>query len=69
MPVYNPYTGEYLTYPVKVEVEVPYDYYICTVTLTSADLDAIARELLDDEQLLLYEAYLENKGNREDLFE
>ncbi len=69
MPVYNPYTGEYLTYPVEVEVEVPYDYYICTVTLTSADLDAIARELLDDEQLLLYEAYLENKGNREDLFE
>ena len=69
MPVYNPYTGEYLTYPVEVEVQVPYDYYICTVTLTSADLDAIARELLDDEQLLLYEAYLENKGNREDLFE
>ena len=68
-PVYNPYTGEYLTYPVEVEVEVPYDYYICTVTLTSADLDAIARELLDDEQLLLYEAYLENKGNREDLFD
>ena len=68
-PVYNPYTGEYLTYPVEVEVQVPYDYYICTVTLTSADLDAIARELLDDEQLLLYEAYLENKGNREDLFE
>ena len=67
-PVYNPYTGEYLTYPVEVEVEVPYDYYICTVTLTSADLDAIARELLDEEQLLLYEAYLENKGNREDLF-
>ena len=68
MPVYNPYTGEYLTYPVEVEVEVPYDYYICTVTLTSADLDAIARELLDEEQLLLYEAYLESKGNREDLF-
>ena len=68
MPVYNPYTGEYLTYPVEVEVQVPYDYYICTVILTSADLDAIARELLDEEQLLLYEAYLENKGNREDLF-
>ena len=67
-PVYNPYTGEYLTYPVEVEVQVPYDYYICTVTLTSADLDAIARELLDEEQLLLYEAYLENKGNREELF-
>ena len=47
---------------------MPYDYYICTVTLTSADLDAIARELLDEEQLLLYEAYLENKGNREELF-
>ena len=68
-PVYNPYTGEYLTYPVEVEVQVPYDYYICTVTLTSADLDYIARELLDDEQLLLYEAYMENKGNREDLFD
>ena len=68
MPVYDPYTGQYLTYPVEVEVQVPYDYYICTVTLTSADLDAIARELLNEEQLLLYEAYLENKGNREELF-
>ena len=68
MPVYDPYTGEYLTYPVEVEVQVPYDYYICTVTLTSADLDAIARELLNEELLLLYEAYLENKGNNENLF-
>lgn len=68
-PVFDPYTGQYLMYPKDEEVEVPYDYYICTVTLTSKDLDEIAREYLDEDQLLLYEAYLENKGNRENLFD
>ena len=68
MIVIDPYTGQPVFYPVEVEVQVPYDYYIVAVTLKNLDLGSLVEGLLDEDQMLLYETYIEGKGNREDLF-
>ena len=47
---------------------MPYDYYICTVTLESKDLEEVVTEMMTDEQELVYLIYIEMKGNRPDLF-
>lgn len=47
---------------------VPYDYKICTVTLTCTPLEDLAAELLTPEQFEMYEIYMETKGNYPDLF-
>lgn len=67
-PVFDPYTGQFLMIPIEAEVQVPYDYYICTVTLENNGLESLIEELLDDDQMDLYEAYIESMGNREELF-
>lgn len=48
--------------------EVPYDYYICTVTLENFDLSHLPVYLMDEEQLSLYATYMSTLGNRPDLF-
>ena len=48
--------------------EVPYDYYICNVTLENFDLSHLPVYLMDEEQLSLYAAYMSTLGNRPDLF-
>lgn len=63
------YYQQWVQIPVTVEVQVPYDYYICTVTLESKDLEEIVTEMMTDEQELVYLIYIEMKGNRPDLFE
>ena len=50
------------------DVEVPYDYYICNVTLENFDLSHLPVYLMDEEQLSLYAAYMSTLGNRPDLF-
>ena len=50
------------------DVEVPYDYYICSVTLENFDLSHLPVYLMDEEQLSLYAAYMSTLGNRPDLF-
>ncbi len=67
--VWNGYWGQYVLTPVTTEVQVPYDYYICTVTLESKDLDEVVTEIMTDEQKAVYLIYIEMKGNRPDLFE
>lgn len=67
--VWNGYWGQYVLTPVTTEVQVPYDYYICTVTLESKDLEEVVTEMMTDEQELVYLIYIEMKGNRPDLFE
>lgn len=65
----DPVTGETTTYTDTYEVEVPYDYYILTVTLTNNALSRIAAADLDTEKLELYAVYMEMQGNKPYLFE
>ena len=66
--VYDPDTGETYLVPYTYTTEVPYDYTICTVTLTCTPMEDLANVLLTDEQKKLYEVYLEAKGNYPNLF-
>lgn len=49
-------------------VEVPYDYYILTVTLKNKSLGTIANGELTGDQLELYGVYMQTKGNKDYLF-
>ena len=48
--------------------EVPYNYYILTVTLKSKSIASFVSELLTPQQLELYQAYLQTSGNRPLIF-
>ncbi len=49
-------------------VEVPYNYYILTVTLKAKSIASFVPELLTPQQLELYKAYLQTSGNRPLIF-
>ena len=49
-------------------VQVPYNYYICNVTLDNADLSHLPVEFLDEDKLHMYATYMATYGNRPDLF-
>ena len=53
----NPYT-----------VQVPYTWYICTVTLENFDLSHVPVYMMGEDQLSLYATYMSTLGNRPDLF-
>ena len=53
----NPYT-----------VRVPYDYYICYVTLENFNLSHVPVYIMSEDHLSMYSAYMSTLGNREDLF-
>ena len=48
--------------------QVPYDYYICTVTLENFNLSHIPVYIMSEEQLGMYATYMATLGNRPDLF-
>ena len=48
--------------------QVPYDYYICTVTLENFNLSHVPVYIMSDEQLGMYATYMATLGNRPDLF-
>ena len=50
------------------DVEVPYNYYICYVTLENADLSHLPVSLMGEDQLSRYAIYMSTLGNRPDLF-
>ena len=50
------------------EVEVPYNYYICYVTLENFNLSHIPVYMMSEEQLSMYALYMSTLGNRPDLF-
>lgn len=52
----------------EYDVEVPYNYYICNVTLENFDLSHLPIYMMNEEQLSLYAAYMSTLGNRPDLF-
>lgn len=64
----DPETGEDVTEYYDYEEEVPYDYYICNVTLTVTDLSSVALGMMDEEQTELFNVYMITKGNRPELF-
>ena len=53
----NPYT-----------VQVPYNYYICTVTLENFNLSHLPIYIMGEDQLSRYALYMATLGNRPDLF-
>ena len=48
--------------------QVPYDYYICTVTLENFSLSHVPVYIMSEEQLGMYATYMATLGNRPDLF-
>ena len=49
-------------------VEVPYNYYILIVTLTSKPISSVASELLTPDQLEMYQVYRQTLGNKPLIF-
>ena len=49
-------------------VEVPYNYYICYVTLENKNLSHLPLEMMGEEQMARYSLYMSTLGNRPDLF-
>ena len=64
----DPNTGAVHLIPYSYDVQVPYSYTICTVTLTSTPMEDVVENLLTEEQMELYETYMETQGNYPDLF-
>ena len=54
----DPETGE------TTSEEVPYEYYILNVKLTSKPISAVASELLTPEQMEMYQVYRQTMGNK-----
>ena len=52
----------------EYDVEVPYNYYILNVTLTSKPISAVASELLTPDQLEMYQVYRQTLGNKPLIF-
>ena len=52
----------------EYEVEVPYTWYICTVTLENFDLSHLPVYIMGEEQLSMYAVYMSTLGNRPDLY-
>ena len=50
------------------EVAVPYNYYICYVTLENFNLSHVPVYMMSEEQLSMYALYMSTLGNRPDLF-
>ncbi|PKD31287.1 putative endopeptidase p60 precursor [Ruminococcus bromii] len=48
--------------------QVPFDYYICTVTLENFNLSHVPVYIMSEEQLGMYATYMATLGNRPDLF-
>ena len=58
----DPETGETTT------TQVPYDYYICYVTLENFNLSHLPVYMMNEEQMARYALYMATLGNRPDLF-
>ena len=52
----------------EYDVEVPYNYYILNVTLTSKPISSVTSELLTPDQLEMYQVYRQTLGNKPLIF-
>ena len=66
--VTDPVTGESSTEEYEYTVQVPYDYYICTVTLDNFNLSHLPIYIMEEEKVSRYSLYMATLGNRPDLF-
>ena len=66
--VTDPVTGESSTEEYEYTVQVPYDYYICTVTLDNFNLSHLPIYIMGEEKVSRYSLYMATLGNRPDLF-
>lgn len=66
--VTDPVTGESSTEEYEYTVQVPYDYYICTVTLENFNLSHLPIYIMGEEKVSRYSLYMATLGNRPDLF-
>lgn len=64
----DPETGETILIEQTNEVEVPYDFTVCTVTLACTPMEKLTDDLLTGEQQAIYDIYMETRGNCPDLF-
>lgn len=65
---FDPYTGATRLVPYTYYEDVPYWYYICTVTLDNFNLSHVPVYVMSEEQLSMYAVYMRSLGNRPDLF-
>lgn len=66
--VVDPDTGAVTTEEYEEEVEVPYDYYICNVSLENFNLSHLPVYTMSEAQMSFYAMYMQTLGNRPDLF-
>ena len=66
--VTDPVTGESSTEEYEYTVQVPYDYYICTVTLDNFNLSHLPIYIMGEDKVSRYSLYMATLGNRPDLF-
>ena len=66
--VTDPKTGETSTETYEYTVQVPYDYYICHVSLENFNLSHVPVYIMGEETLSKYALYMSVLGNRPDLF-
>ena len=65
---HDPETGRVEFIPYEYEVQVPYNYFICTVKLENFNLSHVPVYIMSEEQLAMYATYMGTLGNRPDLF-
>ncbi len=66
--VYDAELDEYVEEEYEYTVQVPYTYYICTVTLENFNLSHLPIYIMGEEMLSRYALYMATLGNRTDLF-
>ena len=64
----DPETGETIIEEYEYEVQVPYTYYICHVSLENFNLSHVPVYIMSQDQLSMYATYMSTLGNRPDLF-
>ena len=65
---FNPVTGLMEWVPYEIEVQVPYEYTICTVTLENKNLSYLPIYTLSREKVGMYVLYMSTLGNMPELF-
>ena len=66
--IINPFTGQPFQEEYEEDVEVPYDYYICNVSLENFNLSHLPVYTMSETQMSFYAMYMQTLGNRPDLF-
>jgi hypothetical protein len=64
----DPVTGERELRDYTYYVDVPYDYFICNVTLINFNLSHLPVYIMSEEKVGMYAMYMSTLGNKPDLF-